>query len=86
MGWQRIDAPTLNACARSRDANPEDGDRRRAGGGRVPGLGRRAGGTYYSFPLLSWRATLDYQLVVNPGYNADRGPVSVIATRLHTQF
>jgi high affinity Mn2+ porin len=42
--------------------------------------------TYYSFPLLSWRATLDYQLVVNPAYNADRGPVSVIATRLHAQF
>jgi high affinity Mn2+ porin len=40
----------------------------------------------YSFPLGSWLATLDYQLVANPGYNRDRGPVSIIGTRLHTQF
>ena len=43
--------------------------------------------TYYAFPLSSsWRATLDYQFVVNPSFNEDRGPVSVIATRLRTQF
>lgn len=42
--------------------------------------------TYYSLPLLSWRVTFDYQLIVNPGYNSDRGPVSVFGTRLHTQF
>ena len=42
--------------------------------------------TYYSFPLSFWRATFDYQLIVNPAYNRDRGPVSVIATRLHAQF
>jgi high affinity Mn2+ porin len=41
---------------------------------------------YYSFPLLSWRATLDYQFIANPAYNRDRGPVSVIGTRLRTQF
>ena len=27
--------------------------------------------------------TLDYQLVVNPAYNRDRGPVSVFALRIH---
>jgi high affinity Mn2+ porin len=42
--------------------------------------------TYYSFPILSWRATVDYQFVNNPAYNQDRGPVSIIATRLHAQF
>jgi high affinity Mn2+ porin len=41
---------------------------------------------YYSWPLLSWRATVDYQLITNPAYNQDRGPVSVIATRVRAQF
>ena len=41
---------------------------------------------YYNFPLWSWRATLDYEFIVNPGYNQDRGPASVFALRLHTQF
>lgn len=42
--------------------------------------------TYYSLPLFSWRVTFDYQYIVNPGYNRDRGPASVIGTRLHAQF
>jgi high affinity Mn2+ porin len=42
--------------------------------------------TYYSFPLGALRATVDYQFVVNPAYNRDRGPVSVLGMRLHTQF
>jgi len=42
--------------------------------------------TYYSLPIASWRATFDYQFIVNPGYNRDRGPVSVFGTRLHAQF
>lgn len=41
---------------------------------------------YYRLPVLFWQATLDYQFIVNPGYNRDRGPASVIALRLHTQF
>jgi high affinity Mn2+ porin len=41
---------------------------------------------YYGFPVYSWRVTADYQFIVNPGYNRDRGPVSVIAARLHTEF
>ena len=41
---------------------------------------------YYSFPVGSWLASLDYQFVMNPGYNRDRGPVSIIGTRLHVQF
>ena len=30
--------------------------------------------------------TLDYQLVNNPGYNKDRGPVNVLGMRLHFEF
>ena len=41
--------------------------------------------TYYSLPLFSWRATV-YQLIANPGYDQDRGPVSVIGARLHAEF
>jgi len=41
---------------------------------------------YYSFPVFNWRMTFDYQFIVNPAYNRDRGPVSVIGTRLHAQF
>jgi len=42
--------------------------------------------TYYSFPLRAWKVTVDYQFVTNPGYDRDRGPVSMIAARLHAQF
>ena len=41
---------------------------------------------YYAFPLLSWRATIDYQFIADPAYNSDRGPVSVFSERLRTQF
>lgn len=30
--------------------------------------------------------TPDYQFILNPGYNQDRGPVHVFAVRLHTEF
>jgi high affinity Mn2+ porin len=42
--------------------------------------------TYYSFPVLSTKVTLDYQLISNPAYNRDRGPVSVIGLRVHSQY
>jgi high affinity Mn2+ porin len=44
--------------------------------------------TYYSLPLGvgAWKLTADYQFIVNPGYNRDRGPVSVLGARLRTQF
>jgi high affinity Mn2+ porin len=42
--------------------------------------------TYYRLPLGPWQVTADYQFVVNPAFNRDRGPVSVIAIRLRTQF
>ncbi len=42
--------------------------------------------TYYAFPLGALRATADYQFFLNPAYNRDRGPVSVLSMRLHAQF
>jgi high affinity Mn2+ porin len=42
--------------------------------------------SYYSFPIRSWQATVDYQFIANPAYNRDRGPVSIIGMRLHAQF
>jgi high affinity Mn2+ porin len=43
--------------------------------------------TYYSIAVISQLSfTLDYQWVRNPAYNADRGPVSIGAVRLHGQF
>jgi high affinity Mn2+ porin len=57
------------------------------GDGKLPHPGlEKIVETYYSWPLMSWRATVDYQLITNPAYNQDRGPVSVIGTRLHAQF
>ena len=42
---------------------------------------------YYAFSLAKWAMfTFDYQLIVNPAYNADRGPVSIFATRFHAEF
>ena len=43
--------------------------------------------TYYSAQVTGWlTATADYQLVLNPAYNPDRGPVSVLAARFHAEF
>jgi len=43
--------------------------------------------TYYRLGLVSWaQLTFDYQYVVNPAYNTDRGPVSIFAVRVHAQF
>jgi high affinity Mn2+ porin len=57
------------------------------GDGKLPNYGQeKLIEIYYSLPVFSWRATFDYQFISNPAYNRDRGPVSVIATRLRAQF
>lgn len=42
---------------------------------------------YYSIAMTKglW-LTADYQYIRNPGYNADRGPINVVAVRLHVEF
>jgi high affinity Mn2+ porin len=43
--------------------------------------------TYYALALSSaFTFTADYQLITNPAYNADRGPVSIFSGRLHGEF
>jgi high affinity Mn2+ porin len=43
--------------------------------------------TYYAYQLSRPLAlSLDYQFVNHPGYNRDRGPVSVLSLRLHLEY
>jgi high affinity Mn2+ porin len=58
------------------------------GDGRLPHPGpEQIVETYYNCGLLAWaHLSLDYQWVKNPGYNSDRGPVSIFAVRFHAQF
>jgi high affinity Mn2+ porin len=57
------------------------------GDGQLPNPGsEKIIETYYSFPVFSTKVTLDYQLIVNPAYNRDRGPVSVLGVRVHSQY
>lgn len=43
--------------------------------------------TYYGLALSKQSMlTLDYQFILNPGYNADRGPVHVFTARLHAEM
>jgi len=57
------------------------------GDGRLPNpASEQVIEAYYTLPIYSWRLTADYQFIANPAFNRDRGPVSIIATRLRTQF
>jgi high affinity Mn2+ porin len=43
--------------------------------------------TYYRLAVAPWaQITFDYQYVVNPAFNTERGPVSIVAVRIHAQF
>ncbi|HTO05929.1 MAG TPA: carbohydrate porin [Myxococcota bacterium] len=57
------------------------------GDGRLPHYGAESiVETWYSFRVASWLSLgLDYQLIQNPAYNRDRGPVSVIGLRVHLE-
>ena len=42
---------------------------------------------YYDIGVTSWlHFALDYQFVMNPAYNRDRGPANVFGARLHWEF
>jgi high affinity Mn2+ porin len=42
---------------------------------------------YYAYSITrNVTLTADYQLIQNPAYNADRGPVSILSGRLHGEF
>jgi high affinity Mn2+ porin len=43
--------------------------------------------TYYAMSVVKGvTLTFDYQFMMNPGYNADRGPISIFSGRLHGEF
>ena len=58
------------------------------GDGRLPHPGpEQIIESYYSAAVFNFaHVSLDYQWINHPAYNRDRGPVSVIAVRLHAQF
>jgi high affinity Mn2+ porin len=58
------------------------------GDGRLPHPGpEQIIETYYSLAVLgAAHLSFDYQWINHPAYNRDRGPVSVVAVRLHAQF
>lgn len=43
--------------------------------------------TYYAYNVSkATTLTLNYQFVANPAHNADRGPVSIVSGRIHSEF
>ena len=43
--------------------------------------------TYYAMRVMKGLTlTFDYQFMMNPAYNADRGPISIFSGRLHGEF
>ena len=58
------------------------------GDGRLPNAGaEKIIEAYYSLAAFSVaKLSADYQFVSNPGYNRDRGPVSIFGIRLNIQF
>ena len=57
------------------------------GDGKLNYADERIWEAYYSLALRKRTfVTFDYQLATNPGYNGDRGPVSIFGTRFHADF
>jgi high affinity Mn2+ porin len=58
------------------------------GDGKLPHPGtEKVLETYYTLAANeALKLTADYQFIVDPAYNRDRGPVSVLGARVHAQF
>ena len=60
------------------------------GDGQLPHYGlEKIMESYYAYAMPGLdhlTLTLNYQYVVNPAYNADRGPISFFGIRLHKEF
>ena len=89
--WRRPDdtvglATVVNAISRDRQQYLAAGGLGiLVGDGRLPHPGHEhILESYYELGVISAvHVTLDYQWVVNPAYNRDRGPVSLFAVRVH---
>jgi high affinity Mn2+ porin len=88
--WCRPD-DTFGLAGAWSGASPEQQQFLKAGGtGILNGDGNLTYGcegvleTYYDFAIQkAAHFTMDYQLVADPAFNSDRGPVSIFAVRLH---
>ncbi|MGA3309605.1 MAG: carbohydrate porin [Xanthobacteraceae bacterium] len=58
------------------------------GDGQLPNPGlEQIVEAYYSYAISSsTKVSFDYQLIVDPAYNTDRGPVNIFAGRFHAAF
>lgn len=57
------------------------------GDGRLNYAPEQIAELYYLFrPMNALGITADFQMVNNPGYNQDRGPATIIATRMHVEI
>jgi high affinity Mn2+ porin len=58
------------------------------GDGRLPNYGSEAiAEAFYNAALADWLTVgVDYQLITNPAYNRDRGPVSILGARIHAEY
>ena len=75
------------AVRRARDFLAAGGLGLLIGDGRLNYGNERIFETYYAYAIdKNFTLTADYQLITNPAYNADRGPVHVFSGRLHGEF
>ncbi len=92
--WGRKDdtvgiAFLINGIAREHETYLNDGGLGiLVGDGRLPHPGsERIMEAYYDLAATKYLwLTADYQFIVNPAYNRDRGPVSVLGFRAHAQI
>ena len=91
--WRRPDdtfglAGIINAISKEHQEFFADGGLGILGGDGALNYGwEKTMETYYDLKI--WKdihAAVDYQFVMNPAYNRDRGPVSIIGARLHWEF
>ncbi len=91
--WHRPDdtfglAGVINGISKEHQEFFEDGGVGILGGDGALNYGwEKTLETYYDIGI--WKtihAALDYQFVMNPAYNRDRGPVSIFGGRLHWEF
>jgi high affinity Mn2+ porin len=92
--WKRKD-DNLGLAIDVNGLSPDHRDYLGAGGlgfqlgdGKLSYANETAVELYYSFKPLSSGIWLsgDYQLILNPGYNSDRGPVNVFSLRVHVEL
>lgn len=92
--WKRAN-DVFGIAGISNGISPEDRDYLNAGGygfligdGKLTNYGREnIIEAYYDAQITnSFWLTFDYQFVMNPAYNEDRGPVNLFALRAHIEF